>query len=256
MKLSKNDDIKLNIDSLTSEGSGIGRFDGFAVFVRGVVPGDEVVAHIIKCSKNYAIGVVKDIIKPSKFRIESDCPVSSKCGGCSFRNVSYDEELRYKKGRVQDALERIGKLDIEVEEIIGADKCSHYRNKAQYPVSICDGELFAGFYAYKSHRIICNDDCALQPKEFKAGLEAFRIWAEKANVTSYDENTGKGLLRLCWLELLFVRWGSSFFALGQILFFSFWWTQALFAVSRMLLARQWLLESDLRWVSTPLFCSV
>lgn len=195
MKLSKNDDIKLNIDSLTSEGSGIGRFDGFAVFVRGVVPGDEVVAHIIKCSKNYAIGVVKDIIKPSKFRIESDCPVSSKCGGCSFRNVSYDEELRYKKGRVQDALERIGKLDIEVEEIIGADKCSHYRNKAQYPVSICDGELFAGFYAYKSHRIICNDDCALQPKEFKAGLEAFRIWAEKANVTSYDENTGKGLLR-------------------------------------------------------------
>ena len=158
MKLSKNDDIKLNIDSLTSEGSGIGRFDGFAVFVRGVVPGDEVVAHIIKCSKNYAIGVVKDIIKPSKFRIESDCPVSSKCGGCSFRNVSYDEELRYKKGRVQDALERIGKLDIEVEEIIGADKCSHYRNKAQYPVSICDGELFAGFYAYKSHRIICNDE--------------------------------------------------------------------------------------------------
>ena len=128
MKLSKNDDIKLNIDSLTSEGSGIGRFDGFAVFVSGVVPGDEVVAHIIKCSKNYAIGVVKDIIKPSKFRIESDCPVSSKCGGCSFRNVSYDEELRYKKGRVQDALERIGKLDIEVEEIIGADKCSHYRN--------------------------------------------------------------------------------------------------------------------------------
>ena len=195
MKLSKNDDIKLNIDCLTSEGSGIGRFDGFAVFVRGVVPGDEIIAHIIKSSKNYAIGIVKDIIKPSGFRIESDCPVSSKCGGCSFRNVSYDEELRYKRGRVQDALERIGKLDIEVEEIIGAPYCSHYRNKAQYPVSICDGELFAGFYAYKSHRIICDDDCALQPKEFKAGLEAFKIWVEKADVTSYDENTGKGLLR-------------------------------------------------------------
>lgn len=195
MKLSKNDDIKLNIDALTSEGSGIGRFDGFAVFVRGVVPGDEIVAHIIKCSKNYAIGIVKDIIKPSKFRVESDCPVSSKCGGCSFRNVSYEEELRYKKDRVQDALERIGKLDVKVEEILGADNCSHYRNKAQYPVSICDGELFAGFYAYKSHRIICNDDCALQPKEFKDGLEAFKIWTEKAEVTSYDENTGKGLLR-------------------------------------------------------------
>lgn len=195
MKLSKNDDIKLNIDSLTSEGSGIGRYDGFAVFVRGVVPGDEITAHIIKCSKNYAIAIVKDIIKPSKCRIESDCPVSDKCGGCSFRNVSYDEELKYKRTRVNDALERIGKLDIEVEEIIGADCTQNYRNKAQYPVSICDGELFAGFYAYKSHRIICCDDCKLQPIEFKAGLDAFRIWAEKADITSYDENTGKGLLR-------------------------------------------------------------
>ena len=195
MKLSKNDDIKLNIDSLTSEGSGIGRYDGFAVFVRGVVPGDEITAHIIKCSKNYAIAIVKDIIKPSKYRIESDCPVSDKCGGCSFRNVSYDEELKYKRTRVNDALERIGKLDIEVEEIIGADCTQNYRNKAQYPVSICDGELFAGFYAYKSHRIICCDDCKLQPIEFKAGLDAFRIWAEKADITSYDENTGKGLLR-------------------------------------------------------------
>jgi len=195
VKLSKNDDIKLNIDSLTSEGSGIGRYDGFAVFVRGVVPGDEITAHIIKCSKNYAIAIVKDIIKPSKYRIESDCPVSDKCGGCSFRNVSYDEELKYKRTRVNDALERIGKLDIEVEEIIGADCTQNYRNKAQYPVSICDGELFAGFYAYKSHRIICCDDCKLQPIEFKAGLDAFRIWAEKADITSYDENTGKGLLR-------------------------------------------------------------
>ena len=195
MKLSKNDDIKLNIDSLTSEGSGIGRYDGFAVFVRGVVPGDEITAHIIKCSKNYAIAIVKDIIKPSKYRIESDCPVSDRCGGCSFRNVSYDEELKYKRTRVNDALQRIGKLDIEVEEIIGADCTQNYRNKAQYPVSICDGELFAGFYAYKSHRIICCDDCKLQPIEFKAGLDAFKLWAEKADITSYDENTGKGLLR-------------------------------------------------------------
>ena len=107
VKLSKNDDIKLNIESLTSEGSGIGRYDGFAVFVRGVVPGDEITAHIIKCSKNYAIAIVKDIIKPSKYRIESDCPVSDKCGGCSFRNVSYDEELKYKRTRVNDALERL-----------------------------------------------------------------------------------------------------------------------------------------------------
>lgn len=195
MKLQKNDDIKLNIDALTSEGSGIGRYDGFAVFVRGTVAGDEIIAHIIKTSKNYAIGIIKEIVKPSKSRIESDCKYSDKCGGCSFRNVSYEEELNFKKSRVQDAVSRIGKIDIEVEEIIGANETERYRNKAQYPVSICDGELFAGFYAYKSHRIICCEDCLLQPEEFKSGIEAFALWCNKANITSYDENTGKGLLR-------------------------------------------------------------
>lgn len=195
MELSKNDKIKLNIDALTSEGSGIGRYDGFAVFVRGTVPGDEIVAHIIKKSKNYAIGIIEEIIKPSSSRMESDCPYSKKCGGCSFRNMTYEEELKYKKDRVNDALERIGHLDIKADEIIGADCLNGYRNKAQYPVEICDGELFAGFYAYKSHRMIPCADCKLQPIEFEKGIRAFAEWAENCKVTSYDEQTGKGLLR-------------------------------------------------------------
>lgn len=195
MELSKNDKIKLNIDALTSEGSGIGRYDGFAVFVRGTVPGDEIVAHIIKKSKNYAIGIIDEIIKPSSSRMESDCPYSKKCGGCSFRNMTYEEELKYKKDRVNDALERIGHLDIKADEIIGADFLNGYRNKAQYPVEICDGELFAGFYAYKSHRMIPCADCKLQPIEFEKGIRAFAEWAENCKVTSYDEQTGKGLLR-------------------------------------------------------------
>lgn len=195
VELSKNDKIKLDITAVTSEGSGVGRYDGLAVFVRGAVPGDKIIAHIIKRSKNYAIGIIDDIIEPSGERIDSDCPYSKKCGGCSFRNMTYKEELDYKKNRVQDALERIGHLDIKVDGIIGADDINGYRNKAQYPVSICDGELFAGFYAYKSHRIIPCADCRLQPPEFEKGLEAFSAWIEKSDVTSYDENTGKGLLR-------------------------------------------------------------
>lgn len=197
MELSKNDKIELTIDALTSEGSGVGRYDGLAVFVRGTVPQDKIIAHVIKRSKNYAIGIIDRIIAPSPQRIESDCPHSQKCGGCSFRHMTYSEELAYKKTRVKDAMERIGHLDIDVLDVIGADEnelCS-YRNKAQYPVNICDGELYAGFYAYKSHRIIPCADCLLQPKEFEKGIEAFSIWAEKENVSSYDENTGKGLLR-------------------------------------------------------------
>lgn len=195
VELSKNDKIELTIDALTSEGSGVGRYNGLAVFVRGTVPQDKIIAHIIKRSKNYAIGIIDKIIQPSSERIESDCPYSNKCGGCSFRHMTYDEELKYKKSRVQDALNRIGHLDIEVDEIIGADDLSHYRNKAQYPVDISDGEMFAGFYAYKSHRIIPCADCKLQPAEFEKGLEAFAKWIESENITSYNEQTGKGLLR-------------------------------------------------------------
>ena len=195
VELSKNDKIELTIDALTSEGSGVGRYNGLAVFVRGTVPQDKIIAHIIKRSKNYSIGLIDKILRPSPERIESDCPYSKKCGGCSFRHMTYDEELKYKKSRVQDALNRIGHLDIEVDEIIGADDLTHYRNKAQYPVDISDGEMFAGFYAYKSHRIIPCADCKLQPAEFEKGLEAFAKWIESENITSYNEQTGKGLLR-------------------------------------------------------------
>lgn len=195
MELSKNDKIELNIDALTSEGSGVGRYNGLAVFVNDTVPGDRIIAHIIKRSKNYAVGKIEKILSPSPSRIESDCPYSQRCGGCSFRNMTYDEELKYKLSRVNDSLERIGHLAIQTEEIIGARSVDYYRNKAQYPVSVCEGELFAGFYAYKSHRIIPCSDCRLQPKDFEQGIKAFEKWVEAADVTSYDENSGKGLLR-------------------------------------------------------------
>jgi 23S rRNA (uracil1939-C5)-methyltransferase len=201
--INKNDNIKLNIEAMTSEGSAVGHYEGMAVFVRGAVVGDEIIAHIIKVSKRYCIGIVKEIIKKSPHRIDVDCPVADKCGGCSFRNMTYDEEVKYKLSRVNDALKRIGHLDIETEEIISADNVNHYRNKAQYPVSIVDGELTAGFYAYKSHRIIPCNDCKLQSDDFKSVLDAFSTWVKNGNITSYDENTGKGILRHIYIRKAF-----------------------------------------------------
>lgn len=203
MNIKKNDDIQLNIESMTSEGSAVAHCDGMAVFVRGAVPGDTVIAHVIKVSKKYCIATVKEIVTPSAERIEPDCSVAQKCGGCSFRNMTYSEELRYKFDRVQDALTRIGHLDIKVDEIIGADNVDHYRNKAQYPVSIQNGELQAGFYAYKSHRIIPCHNCLLQSEDFEMCLDAFSKWVKKANITSFDEATGKGLLRHIYLRKAF-----------------------------------------------------
>ena len=209
MALKKNDEIKLNIESLTSEGSGIGRYDGQAVFVRGTAPGDEIIAHIIKTAKNYAVGIISEIITPAPCRVNPDCPAAAKCGGCSFRHISYDAELEYKLSRVNDAMQRIGHIDISAEEIIAAPEINHYRNKAQYPVYIENGSLTAGFYAYKSHRVIPCESCLLQPAEFEKGIAAFAKWVKKNNITSYDEKSGKGLLRHIYFR--------KAFATGQVM---------------------------------------
>lgn len=203
MALKKNDEIKLNIDSVTPLGSAVGRYDGMAVFVRNAVPGDEILARIIKTSKNYAVGIVREIITPSPDRIESDCPVSDKCGGCSFRCMSYSLELEAKKDFVQQNIRRIGGIDFEVEKIIGADDTCFYRNKAQYPVRIENDVFTAGFYAFKSHRVIPAFSCMLQPHEFALGLKAFEKWALESGVDSFDEKTGRGLLRHIYFRKAF-----------------------------------------------------
>ncbi|MBR1763536.1 MAG: 23S rRNA (uracil(1939)-C(5))-methyltransferase RlmD [Eubacterium sp.] len=198
--IKKNDEIKLHIEGMTSEGSAVSHYNGMAVFVRGAVPGDDITAHIIKVSKSYCIARVQEIISPSDSRIDSDCPAFKSCGGCSLRNMTYDEELKYKQSRVEDAIKRIGHLDFPIKQIIPADETNRYRNKAQFPVFIENGELTAGFYAYKSHRIIPCSDCLLQQEDFKYCLEAFSKWVKKANITSYDERSKKGLLRHIYLR--------------------------------------------------------
>lgn len=209
LALKKNDEIKLHIDSVTPLGSAVGRHEGMAVFVRNAVPGDEILAHIIKPTKNYAVGIVKEILKPSPARIESDCPVSDKCGGCSFRNMAYSAELAAKKDFVQQNVRRIGHIDLEVEKIVGAADTCFYRNKAQYPVIIENGAFTAGFYAFRSHRVVPAVSCRLQPPEFAGGLNAFEQWALESGVDSYDEKTGRGLLRHIYFR--------KAFATGQIM---------------------------------------
>ena len=209
MQLKKNDEIQLNITALTSEGSAIGRKDGVPVFVRGGVPGDVVTAHIIKAKKNYAVARLQQVLEPSPHRVESDCPVSAQCGGCAFRTVDYAEELRFKQQRIDDAFQRIGHLDLQVEGVLAAPDTVRYRNKAQYPVQLQDGRPAAGFYAYKSHRVVPTGDCLLQCTDFSAGVAACLQWAEEHQISVYNEETGTGLLRH-----LYFRKGQ---ATGQVL---------------------------------------
>ena len=203
MSLKKNDDIELFIDSVSLQGSGVGRYEGMAVFVPATAKGDKVNAHIIKAKKSYAIGKVKKILKPSKDRTGNDCHAFPACGGCCFRHMKYDAELKLKRDAVKDVFERIGKINIEPEDIIGADEQTGYRNKAQYPVRIQNGELKIGFYAQHSHRIIECLDCRLAPDEFKTILEVFENWIKKNKISVYDEEKKNGLLRHIYIRKAF-----------------------------------------------------
>ena len=200
--LRKNDDIEISIDGMSAEGSGVGRYEGQAVFVNGTAVGDIASVHIIKAKKNYAVGKINKIITPSKDRVLSLCPVSEKCGGCCFRHISYDAELRIKEQKVRDAFQRIGHLDIGISDIIGSPQTEHYRNKAQYPVGTDtrNGSPLIGFYAFNSHRIVPCTDCLLQPEVFKDILEAVSNWMTDFRVSAYDESKKQGLLRHIYIR--------------------------------------------------------
>ncbi|MDD6021739.1 MAG: 23S rRNA (uracil(1939)-C(5))-methyltransferase RlmD [Oscillospiraceae bacterium] len=201
MALKKNEEIRVKIQSISSEGSGVARFDGQAVFVANTAVGDDIIAHIIKAKPKYAVGIIKKIIKPSKDRIECDCGVFPRCGGCAYRHISYESELEEKKRRVQDAFDRIGKLNIGIDETVGAEKTDRYRNKAQYPVGLSqNGDLVIGFYSPRSHRICDGTDCRLQPEEFGSLLRRIKMWVLTSRVSIYDEQSGKGLLRHIYIR--------------------------------------------------------
>lgn len=187
---------------MTAEGSGIGKIDGLAVFVPGTAIGDSVTAHIIKAKKNYAIGKVLKINKPSRDRTENDCPAFPACGGCAYRHISYGAELRIKRKRVADAIERIGGIDVGTQKILRG-KDSAYRNKAQYPVRILNGKVETGFFAERTHRLIPCADCRLQPEENGEILALIKKWILLNPVTIYDEESGKGLIRHLYIRKAF-----------------------------------------------------
>lgn len=199
MPLNKNQEIKLHIESVTSEGSGVGRYDGQAVFVSGAAVGDELSVHIIKAKKTYAVGKIKEILTPSKDRIPVDCPYFKQCGGCVYRHIGYDAEKRIKTQKVKDAFLRIAHMDIPVKEIITADT-QRYRNKAEYPVGRDLNGVNIGFYANRTHRIVDAQDCLLQPAEFADITQIIRKWIVRNHISVYNSETGEGLLRHIYIR--------------------------------------------------------
>ena len=211
MEYRKNDIVTLEIVDCGTDGEGIGKADGFTVFVKDAVIGDTVKAKIMKAKKNYGYGRLMEILKPSPYRVEPVCPSARQCGGCQLQAVSYEEQKVFKEKKLRGHLERIGGFhDLPMEPLIGMDEPYHYRNKAQFPVGRNkEGRIITGFYAGRTHAIIENRDCALGIPQNKDVLDRVIAHMEKYNIAPYDEMTGRGLVRH-----IFVRYG---FFTGEIM---------------------------------------
>ncbi|MEE1281877.1 MAG: 23S rRNA (uracil(1939)-C(5))-methyltransferase RlmD [Acutalibacteraceae bacterium] len=202
MNLKKNEIYETTITGMTTEGSGVGRINGTAVFITNTAVDDVIKTKIIKTSKNYAIGRLEEIITPSPSRTTPDCDYFSQCGGCTYRHITYKAECEIKQQRVKDAVTRIGGFEnLEIKPIVGGNSRNHYRNKAQLPVGVDNKGIFVmGFYAYHSHRIVNSTSCNLQPPVFSEIGEIVRQWATENKITPYNEANHTGLLRHLYIR--------------------------------------------------------
>lgn len=201
MEFKKNDIVTVTIEDIGNDGEGIGKTEGYTLFVKDAVIGDVVEARITKCKKNYGYARVEKVVTPSSFRVEPKCAFHRQCGGCQIQAMSYARQLVYKQDKIRNNLLRIGgftaeQVDAVMEPIAGMQEPWHYRNKAQFPVGYDrEGNLITGFYAGRTHNIIANTDCALGTVENKLILEAVLSYMRENHVTAYRENTGEGLVR-------------------------------------------------------------
>mgnify|MGYP002801465899 FL=1 len=199
--MQKNDTAVIEITDIGVNGEGIGKVDGYTLFVKDAVIGDKAEVKVMKAKKNYGYARLMRVIEPSPDRVEPRCPFARKCGGCQIQEMSYERQLAFKAQKVRGNLERLGGfdkklLDRVIEPILGMDEPFGYRNKAQFPFGTDrDGNPVTGFYAGRTHDIIANTDCALGVPVNQEILEIILAFMREEHVPAYDEKTGKGLIR-------------------------------------------------------------
>ena len=197
MDFKKNDMVTVTIEDMGKNGEGIGKVEGFTLFIKDAVIGDVVEAKLMKVKKNYGYARLMNLVTPSPYRVEPKCPVYRQCGGCQIQALDYQEQLKFKERKVRDNLERIGGFkEIPMEPIMGMEEPYHYRNKAQFPIGTDkNGEIITGFYAGRTHDIIPNTRCYLGVDVNEEILNIVLNFMKTYHISAYDETNGKGLVR-------------------------------------------------------------
>lgn len=193
----KNEFYMIEIEDLNIDGDGVGKIEGFTLFVPGTVPGDKAHIKVINLKKGFGYGRLETIIRPSQDRCESQCPVSNQCGGCQLHHINYPAQLSFKKRIVEQAFKRIGKFEgLQVNDTIGMENQYNYRNKAQYPIGdTLKGETIAGFYAKRSHRIVPIKSCIIQNQKNDEIVQRVLDFMNKFKVPAYNEEKHQGYIR-------------------------------------------------------------
>ncbi len=194
----KNGEYVADIIGIGHEGEGVGRVEGFTLFVQGALPGEKVRVKVLKLKKQFGYAKLLEVLEPSADRVEPPCAVYKQCGGCQLQHLSYEGQLVWKRQSVVDSLARIGKLNMDgiiVHPALGMSDPWNYRNKAQVPLGNSEGGLVAGFYATGSHRIIDMNECLIQHDDTNTIVQEVRRIAARLGVTAYDEERSSGLLR-------------------------------------------------------------
>ncbi|SDM67339.1 23S rRNA (uracil(1939)-C(5))-methyltransferase RlmD [Sediminibacillus halophilus] len=193
----KNQTIELSFQDLTHEGAGVGKVEGYPLFVPYALPGETAKVKVVKVNKNFGFGKLLDIKEVSPERVEPPCDVYVQCGGCQLQHMSYSLQLEMKQNQVKNALRKIAHLeDVPVHPVLGMEDPWRYRNKVQIPVGERDGELITGFYQKRSHKIIEGmDRCVIQDEVNDRMVEVVRRMAERLGISAYDEEHDKGVLR-------------------------------------------------------------
>ena len=195
--MEKNEIVLLKIEDMNTDGEGIGKIDGYPLFVKDTVIGDTAKVLITKKKKTYGYGRLVELVTPSVFRVKCACPIARPCGGCQLQALSYEKQLAFKENKVRSNLERIGGFaDIPMEPILGMEYPWRYRNKAQIPVGKdSNGKIIAGFYAGRTHAIIDQEDCLLGSAKNAPIVSIVKHFMEQYKIPPYDEKTKKGLVR-------------------------------------------------------------
>lgn len=189
-------EYEIRINSLGSSGEGVGRAEGFTIFVAGALPGELARVKVTEVKKNYAAGRLLQVLQASPDRVLPKCPVYSECGGCQLQHVSYEGQLKLKRQQVQDAVERIGhQKGIMVLPVLGAENPWNYRNKAAFPIGKEKGKIVAGCFAQGTHRIIDASNCLIQAELNNKAINAVREVVEKLGIPVYDEDRHTGIMR-------------------------------------------------------------